>query len=177
MEQNIDNFLQIPKDSIFRLGIKDLQGNIIKDENGQELCLKFDLEDIELPLKLSKMDHEHKNNLNALKMKISAINKKPDKKGKYLMSANEEAVQKAIKEFFELDMKSLDMFIGEGNTNKILKAMNRKPYYTMYNDIQKMLEPHLPQLLGVLDRVTEIIQKKYSTEEEEIIRYDENEMS
>lgn len=172
MDKN--GYIDIPKeDSIYRLGINDKEGNIVKDDNGKEICLKFDLEDIELPLKLNKMDYEHRNNLNAVKMKIVAINKKPDKKGKYLMSANEEEVQKAIKDFYELEMKSLDMFIGEGNTQKILKVMDRKPYYSMYNDIQKMLEPHLPEILGTLDRVTDLIQKKYSEEEEkEVIEYE-----
>ncbi len=39
---------------ILQLGFKDKDDNIIKDKNGNEVFIEFDLGDIELPLKYNK---------------------------------------------------------------------------------------------------------------------------
>ena len=59
-----DNFIQLKKDNVLRLGIKDINGN----DTGE--FLEFDLEDIELPLKYQELierDKKNKEQLEAIK--------------------------------------------------------------------------------------------------------------
>ncbi len=51
------DFIQLKKDNIFRIGIKDIEGN----DTGEHL--EFDLEDIELPLRLNECEAKHRKNL------------------------------------------------------------------------------------------------------------------
>jgi hypothetical protein len=50
------DFIQLKKDNILRIGIKDTKGN----DTGEHL--EFDLEDIELPLKLNESEMKHRKN-------------------------------------------------------------------------------------------------------------------
>lgn len=155
----MEDFIQLKKSNILKIGIKDAEGN----DTGEHL--EFDLEDIELPFKLSDCDKQHKRNLSELKRKFLVIDKKQDKKGNNLFSANEEAKIKAMKEFYEKEEKALDLFLGEGGTKKLLNGRN--PYYTMYDDISQILEPIYPKLELNAHSIEEKIKSKYKTDKKE----------
>ena len=66
-------------------------------------------------------------------------------------------------------MDALDLFLGKGKTKEILNIFKRNPYYSMYDDIQKMLEPYLPKFKEVTDDITNKIKQKYGAQEENVI--------
>ena len=148
------DFIQLKKDSILRIGIKDSKGN----DTGEHL--EFDLEDIELPLRLNECEARHRKNLESLRNQFIIIDKKEDKKGKFVLSWKEEEKLKAVQEFYKREMQALDLFLGEGGTKKLLNG--RRPYYSMYEDISEMLAPILPKLKLRADDIADKIKAKYS---------------
>lgn len=148
------DFIQLKKDSILRIGIKDSKGN----DTGEHL--EFDLEDIELPLRLNECEARHRKNLESLRNQFIIIDKKEDKKGKFVLTWKEEEKLKAVQEFYKREMQALDLFLGEGGTKKLLNG--RKPYYSMYEDISEMLAPILPKLKLRADDIADKIKAKYS---------------
>ena len=148
------DFIQLKKDNILRIGIKDIEGN----DTGEHL--EFDMEDIELPLRLNECEARHRKNLEFLKMQFVIIDKKEDKKGKFILSWKEEEKLKVLQEFYKREMEALDLFLGQNGTNKLLNG--RKPYYSMYEDISEMLEPILPKLKLRADDIASKIKEKYS---------------
>ena len=148
------NFIQLKKDNILRIGIKDIEGN----DTGEHL--EFDMEDIELPLRLNECEARHRKNLEFLKMQFVIIDKKEDKKGKFILSWKEEEKLKVLQEFYKREMEALDLFLGQNGTNKLLNG--RKPYYSMYEDINDMLVPILPKLKLKADDIANKIKEKYS---------------
>ena len=152
------DFIQLKKDNILRIGIKDIEGN----DTGEHL--EFDMEDIELPLRLNECEARHRKNLEFLKMQFVIIDKKEDKKGKFILSWKEEEKLKVLQEFYKREMEALDLFLGENGTNKLLNG--RKPYYSMYEDINDMLVPILPKLKLRADDIANKIKEKYSNKKE-----------
>ena len=148
-----ENFIQLKKDNIIRIGIIDSNGK----DTGEHL--EFDLDDIELPLKLSKCEYNHRKNMEYLKMQLLLIDKKEDKKGKFILSKNTEEKIKVMKEFCDREEKALDLFLGHGGTKKILNG--RDPYYGMYNDIDEILKPIYPILSKRMNNINDLIEKKY----------------
>ena len=158
MMTEMENFIQLKKDSILRIGIKTSDGK----ETGEHL--EFDLEDIELPLRINQCDAMHRKNTEYLKMQFIIIDKKEDKKGKFILSWREEEKLKVLQEFYKREMEALDMFLGEGGTAKLLNG--RKPYVTMYQDINEMLEPIMPKLKVRADDIINKVKSKYSNVKE-----------
>ena len=152
------DFIQLKKDNIIRIGIKDFEGN----DTGEHL--EFDLEDIELPLKYQECEERHKKNVQYVKMQFAVINKKQDVKGKKLLSKNEEEKLKIVSEFYKREMEALDLFLGKGGTLKLLN--DGKPYYSMYDDIKEMLEPIMPIIQKGFDSIEDKIKRKYSDKKE-----------
>lgn len=148
------DFIQLKKDNILRIGIKDTKGN----DTGEHL--EFDMEDIELPLRLNECEAKHRKNLEFLKSQFVIIDKKEDKKGKFILSWKEEEKLKVLQEFYKREMEALDLFLGQDGTKKLLNGRN--PYYSMYEDINDMLEPILPQLKLKADDIANKIKEKYS---------------
>ena len=148
------DFIQLKKDNILRIGIKDIEGK----DTGEHL--EFDMEDIELPLRLNECEARHRKNLEFLKMQFVIIDKKEDKKGKFILSWKEEEKLKVLQEFYKREMEALDLFLGQNGTNKLLNG--RKPYYSMYEDINDMLVPILPKLKLKADDIANKIKEKYS---------------
>jgi hypothetical protein len=148
------DFIQLKKDNILRIGIKDIEGK----DTGEHL--EFDMEDIELPLRLNECEARHRKNLEFLKMQFVIIDKKEDKKGKFILSWKEEEKLKILQEFYKREMEALDLFLGQNGTNKLLNG--RKPYYSMYEDINDMLVPILPKLKLKADDIANKIKEKYS---------------
>lgn len=149
------DFIQLKKSNILRIGIKDENGN----DTGEHL--EFDMEDIELPLRLNECEARHRKNLEFLKMQFVIIDKKEDKKGKFILSWKEEEKLKVLQEFYKREMEALDLFLGQNGTNKLLNG--RKPYYSMYEDINDMLVPILPKLKLKADDIANKIKEKYSS--------------
>lgn len=159
-----ESFIQLKKDDVLKIKIKDCDGN----DTGK--YISFDLEDIEMPLRLSNCEELHKKNLMALRDKYIIIDKKEDKKGKKLLTWKQEEKIKAIQEYYKSEMVALDMFIGEGKTQMILDLMGRKPYYSMYDDITTMLEPVMPRLKIDAENIKKKIEEKYSPKDSEVLK-------
>ena len=149
-----ENFIQLKKDSILRIGIKDSDGNDT-DEH-----LEFDMEDINLAIRLNECDERHRKNLEFLRNQFIIIDKKEDKKGKKILSWKEEEKLKVLQEFYKREMEALDLFLGENGTKKLLNGRN--PYYSMYEDINDILKPILPKLKLRADDIAKKIKDKYS---------------
>ena len=148
------DFIQLKKDNILRIGIKDNDGN----DTGEHL--EFDMEDINLALRLNECDEKHRKNLEFLRNQFIIIDKKEDKKGKKILSWKEEEKLKVLQEFYKREMEALDLFLGENGTKKLLNGRN--PYYSMYEDINDMLKPILPKLKLRADDIAKKIKDKYS---------------
>lgn len=155
----MEDVIQLKKNNILKIGIKDANGN----DTGEHL--EFDMEDIELPLRLNECEARHRKNLEFLKMQFVIIDKKEDKKGKFILSWKEEEKLKILQEFYKREMESLDLFLGQNGTNKLLNG--RKPYYSMYEDISEMLEPIMPKLKLSADNIANKIKEKYSSKTNE----------
>lgn len=153
-----ESYVQLKKDNILRIGIRDAQGN----DTGHHL--EFDMEDIEFPLRLNQAEAQHRRNVEDLKAQFIIIDKKEDKKGKYLLTWKQEEKLKALKEFYEKDIKAMELFLGEGMVGKLLNG--RKPYYEMYDDISEMLEPIMPMLKTRTDSIVDRIKDKYKSNKE-----------
>ena len=149
-----ENFIQLKKDNILKIGIKDSDGN----DTGEHL--EFDMEDINLALRLNECDEKHRKNLEFLRNQFIIIDKKEDKKGKKILSWKEEEKLKILQEFYKREMVALDLFLGENGTKKLLNGRN--PYYSMYEDINDMLKPILPKLKLRADDIAKKIKDKYS---------------
>lgn len=151
----MENTIQIEENNVLRFKVKKANG----EDTGLEI--KFDLQDIELPLRINKMEELHRNNVSILRQKAKVIDKQEDKKGKNLLSWKQEEQIKLLREFYDNDMKALDMLIGQGMTKKILKAIDRYPYYDMFDDIVNSLKPIMKQLDDEVNSMFDNIKKKY----------------
>ena len=152
------DFIRLKKDNIIRIGIQNNKG----EDTGEHL--EFDLEDIELPLKYQECIEQHKKNVRYVKEQFVIIDKRQDVKGKKLLSKNEEEKIKILNEFYNRETKALDLFLGENGTKKLLNG--RKPYFSMYDDINEMLEPVLPIIKNGFDNIENKIKNKYSSRKE-----------
>lgn len=155
------------KKDIFKLGIIDEKGNIVKDNYGNEVCLEFDLGDINLPIKYNKCVNLIENARRKLKNQFIIIDKKQDHKRKNLLSSNEEAKAIALKEFFKEMETAMDLFLGKGGTRKFLNG--RKPYWEMFDDLSEAIEPFLPKMHLTIHDMTERIKNKYKVTESDVI--------
>lgn len=151
-----ESFIQLEKNNVLKIKIKNSDG----EDTGK--YLEFDLEDIELPLRLSQCDEMHKKNMQFLNTQLAIIEKKEEHNGKKLLSWKMEEKLKLLNRVYQDEMKALDLFIGEGKTQMLLDLMGRKPYLTMYNDIGRILQPILPKIKQNKDAITEKIKEKYS---------------
>ena len=146
-------YIQLKKDDILRVGIKDANGK----DTGEHL--EFDLEDIELPLRIEEAMEKHKRNMEELQKRKFILDKNKDNK------RNDMETLKLMKEFFVKEEKTLDLFLGKGGTKKMLNG--RKYYYTMFDDIIEMLDPIFPLIEERAGKIADKIKNKYGNKEEE----------
>lgn len=157
------DYIQLKKNNILKIGIKDSDG---KDTGNY---LEFDLEDIDLSLKLNECQKKHNENVQNVKRQFIIIDKKQDKQGKVLLSWKEEEKINVLKKFYRDEADALDLFLGKGGTKKLLNGRN--PYWTMYDDINDMLKPILPKLKLSMDDIVDKIKSKYkNTNSEETLK-------
>ena len=155
----MDNYIQLKKnEELLKLGIRDEDGN----DTGE--FLEFDLEDIELPLKLQTLIEEDKKNRAKLKNQFIVIDKKQDHKGKKLFSANEEAKIKALNEFYKKEVEIYNILLGERGVEKLLNG--RKLNWTTLAEIDEIIEQAIyPRLKVNAESIKKKIIEKYSIKE------------
>lgn len=150
----IDNFIQLKKDNILRLGIKDVNGNDTGD------FLEFDLEDIELPLKYQELIEKDKKNKEQLKNQMLIIDKRQDVKGKKLLSKNEEDKIKALNDFFKKEAEIYDGFLGENGIKKLTGG--RRLGWTTFEEVDEIIEKQIvPHLDISMSKITDRVKEKY----------------
>lgn len=163
LQNKSDKFIQLPQDeNILRLWIRDNKGN----ETGE--YLKFNLEDIEFPLKYQTLMEEDKKARLDLKNQLTIIEKKQDHKGKKLFSANEEAKIKALRDFFKKEENLYNMFLGENGVSKLLNGnlLSWTSLKVIDEIIEKQIMPHLEVNA---DNIKKKIMEKYSNKRDDII--------
>ena len=151
----IDNFIQLKKDDILRIGIKDIEGN----DTGEHL--EFDLTDIELPLLYQELLEKDKKHKAWLRNQLLIIEKRQDVKGKKLLSKNEEDGLRALNEFFNKEKELYNLFLGERGVEKLLNG--RKLGWNSLEEIDEIIEKQiLPHLDLSMTRITDKVKEKYS---------------
>lgn len=155
------------KKDIYRLGIIDENGNVIKDKDEKEVCIEFDLGDIELPLKYNRCIKTIEDSRRYLRNQFLIIDKKQNHKRKGL-STNDELKAKALQNFYKEIEKAMDLFLGEGGTKKFLNG--RKPYWEMPDDIAEAIEPYMDKLQLKTKDMTDRIKAKYQIEESDVLK-------
>ena len=164
----MENYIKLKeKKDIFKLGIIDENGNVVKDKDGKKVCLEFDLADIELPLRYNKCINSIRTAKINLKNQMIIIDKKKDHKGKQLLSANEEAKAKAIRHFYKEMEIAMDLFLGIGGTKKFLNGRN--PYWTMFDDLSEAIEPFMDKMQLSVEDMTNRIKEKYKVTESDVL--------
>ena len=153
------------KKDIYRLGIVDENGNIVKDEKGNEVCIEFDLGDIELPLKYSKCTNLIETAKRKLRNQIFIIDK--NSKHKVTSFKNEEKA-KAVQKFYKEAEEAMDIFLGENGTKKFLNG--RKPYWEMFDDLSEAIEPYMDKMQLKTEDMIKRIKEKYNVNESDVLK-------
>lgn len=149
-----DNFIQLGKSDVLRLGIRTDEGK----ETGE--YLEFNLEDIELPLRYQELIERDKKNKEQLRNKMLIIDKREDVKGKKLLSKNEEDKIKALNEFFIKEIEVYNMFLGARGVEKLLNG--RKFTWTTLQEIDEIIEKQIAPHLDVnMENITKKVKEKY----------------
>lgn len=165
----MDNYIKLKeKKDIFKLGIIDENGNIVKDIDGNEVCLEFDLADINLPLRYNKCINDIKKAKINLKNQLIIIDKKQDRQRKNSLSVNDELKAKAMEKFFYDAEKAMDLFLGKNGTKKFLNGRN--PYWEMFDDLSEAIEPYMNKMKLSVNDMTNRIKEKYKVKESDILR-------
>ena len=156
--------IQLKQDNLFKIGIKNAEG----EDTGE--IITIDLEDIKLPLRCQESEKMIKDNNKWLQAQRIMIEKRPDKKGKKLLSANEEALLKLVNEYYEKQTKAYELVLGEGAIKKIL--CGREMYITFFSDLEeqmKKLRPKLNQNAVDLKEKIKSITEKYGKKDRDVM--------
>ena len=156
--------IQLEQDNLFKIGIKNAEG----EDTGE--IITIDLEDIKLPLKCQESEKMIKDNNKWLQAQRIIIEKRPDKKGKKLLSANEEALLKLVNEYYEKQTKAYELVLGEGAIKK--RLCGREIYITFFSDLEEQMKKLRPKLnQNVVDIKTKInsIVEKYGQKDSDVM--------
>lgn len=149
------DYIQLQKDDVLRLGIKDSEGN----DTGEHL--EFNLSDIELPLRYQELIEKDKKNKEQLRNQMLIIDRRQDVKGKKLLSKNEEDKIKALNEFFIKEIQVYNMFLGARGVEKLLNG--RKFTWTTLQEIDEIIEKQIaPHLEVNMKNITDKVKEKYN---------------
>lgn len=149
------DYIQLQKDDVLRLGIKDSEGN----DTGEHL--EFNLSDIELPLRYQELLEKDKKNKEFLRNQMLIIDKREDVKGKKLLSKNEEDKIKALNDFFIKEIAVYNMFLGARGVEKLLNG--RKFTWTTLQEIDEIIEKYIvPHFDTNMKNITAKVKEKYS---------------
>ena len=156
--------IQLKQDNLLKIGIKNAEG----EDTGE--IITIDLEDIKLPLRCQESEKMIKDNNKWLQAQRIMIEKRPDKKGKKLLSANEEALLKLVNEYYEKQTKAYELVLGEGAIKKIL--CGREMYITFFSDLEeqmKKLKPKLNQNAVDIKEKIKSITEKYGKKDSDVM--------
>ena len=156
--------IQLKQDNLLKIGIKNAEGK----DTGE--IITIDLEDIKLPLRCQESEKMIKDNNRWLQAQRIMIEKRPDKKGKKLLSANEEALLKLVNEYYEKQTKAYELVLGEGAIKKIL--CGREMYITFFSDLEeqmKKLKPKLNQNAVDIKEKIKFITEKYGQKDSDVM--------
>ena len=156
--------IQLKQDNLFKIGIKNAEG----EDTGE--IITIDLEDIKLPLRCQESEKMIKDNNKWLQAQRIMIEKRPDKKGKKLLSANEEALLKLVNEYYEKQTKAYELILSEGAIKKIL--CGREMYITFFSDLEeqmKKLRPKLNQNAVDIKAKIKSITEKYGQKDSDVM--------
>lgn len=156
--------IQLKQDNLFKMSIKNAEG----EDTGE--IITIDLEDIKLPLRCQESEKMIKDNNRWLQAQRIMIEKRPDKKGKKLLSANEEALLKLVNEYYEKQTKAYELVLGEGAIKKIL--CGREMYITFFSDLEEQMKKLRPKLnQNAVDIKTKIksIVEKYGQKDSDVM--------
>ena len=151
----MNNKLRIEKKNIYTIEVND---------NGD--TIEFDLEDIELPLKLNEAFMSVDRITNSLKQKEIAISKKEVIKKGIMTNVEEERI-KAYRDAFKEMRKAMDCFLGKGACQKIFGNRN---YPDMYDDLFEQLQPHLEKMKIKSENIAKKIEEKYSNSDKKVLK-------
>ena len=148
-----DNYIQVNDDDIIILKIKK-NG----EETGEEL--RFDLNDIEFPLRYQDMLYKINKNKEKLKNDFVVIDKRQDIQGKKLFSKNAEDKIKAFNDFTKKMVEAYNMFLGENGVQKLL--CGKKLGWTTLNEIDEIIDKQIaPVVLSSFEGIEKKIIDKY----------------
>ena len=166
----MNDYIKLKKRNVLKIGIKDENGNPKLDDKGNEVFLEFDLEDITTADRYNECLELNKKALSDLQKDIVIINKKQDAKGKGYLSKNEKAKIDAIKKYYKEVEKAMDLFLGEGGTEKIFGKIR---YLTMFDDLAEMLKPIMPKIKINAESIEKQIKEKYKVKDEDVLKDEE----
>lgn len=162
LKNKSDNYIQLEENNVVILRIRDKDGN----DTGE--YLEFDLEDIELPLRLQEMLEKDKKNRIDTKNKLKILDKKQDHKGRKLLSFKQEEEIKILQEFFKKEVEIYNMFLGEKGVEKLLNG--RKLSWFTLEEIDKIIEEQIISKLEISQQnIKNKIMKKYSNKRDDVI--------
>ncbi|MBS1468364.1 MAG: hypothetical protein HP057_00800 [Erysipelatoclostridium sp.] len=164
----MNGYIKLKSRNTVKLGLKDEQDNIKLDENGHEVFIEFDLEDINVIDNYSKAISLCEKAGIDLKTQIAVINKrKDDKQINSFITKNQKDYIDAEKKYFKDIEHAMNLFLGE---NGFTKIFGNKRYLTMLDDLSDMLEPIMPLLKVNVDSIQEKIITKYKTHDEDVLK-------
>ena len=154
-----DNYIQVNDDDILVLKIKK-NG----EETGEEL--RFDLNDIEFPLRYQEMLYKINKSKEKLKNDFVVIDRRPDIQGKKLFSKNAEDKLKAFNDFTNKMVEAYNMFLGENGVQKLL--CGKKVGWTTLSEIDDIIDKQIaPLVLTSFEDIEKKIIDKYSFKDKE----------
>lgn len=156
--------IQLKQDNLFKIGIKNAEG----EDTGE--IITIDLEDLQLPLKAQKSEEMIKANNKWLQAQRLMIEKRPDKKGKKLLSAKDEALLKTVNEYYKKQTEAYELVLGQGAIKKIL--CGREMYITFFMDLEKEMKKLRPKLnqnaIDIKEKIKSIT-TKYSQKDSDVM--------
>jgi hypothetical protein len=151
-------YITLEENSVQRFGIRTKDGK----ETGE--YIEIDPEDIDFQFRANECQEKHKKNVTELQNKLNEIEQTCNKDGEF-PTERDWARREACKEFMAKEEKTIDDFIGDGTTKKLLNG--RKPYILMFNDIMDMLTQIVPALKDTSKKILENIREKYNKNNEQ----------
>lgn len=142
--------IRIKSESLYEIEVND-NGDVIT----------FDLDDIELPLKIDKCIRKLKNLALEITKKEKEIHSRPDFKENEddLMTVNERELAEIVYDTYVKSREIMDELLGEGACQKIFGDAN---YSTMFDDLLEALAPHFIKMKAKQENVKNRIKAKYS---------------
>lgn len=163
----MNEYINLKKRNTVRIGIKDENGNVKYDKDGQEVFIEFDLEDINLVDNYSKAISLCEKAGKTLQSELVIINKKEDVKINDYLTRNQKAKIDALKKYYKTIEEAMNLFLGE---NGFTKIFGNQRYLTMLDDLADMLNPIVPLLRVNIDSIKNKIVTKYKVTDENVLK-------